>query len=339
MLEVAAAAEVSLATVSNVLNRPEIVAEATCKRVMKVVQDLGYVRNGAAHQLRAGRSHAVGLIVLDLTNPFYVEIARGVEDAAQEAGLYMILGNSGGSPEREASYLRILAEQRVAGVLVAPRRRGLGAKELRRLQERGLHVVLLDRGVRGGTACSVDVDDAAGARLAADHLMSLGRREFAVVNGPHTLPQALSRMRGFRDALMSWNVPSERIAEFEMPAMTIEAGEMAARQLVQRVREPVAVFCTNDLLALGVLRECIKRRLQIPEQIAIIGYDDIVYAASAQVPLSSVRQPAYAIGRTGMQLLLEEVEASKNGHEHRHSNIVFKPELLIRSSTARDRGP
>ena len=327
--EVADRAGVSLGTVSNVLNRPELVAETTRTRVISVIDELGFVRNASAHQLRAGTSRAVGLVVIDVANPFFTEMARGAEDAANEAGLVVILCNSDGSTDKEQKYLRLLEEQRVAGVLITPVQRR--PPSLTKLRERGTATVLLDRAGRRREQCSVAVDDVYGGRIAAEHFVDLGHRRVALVNGPSDIKQCADRRRGFVAGLEACTEKID-LREIIAPAMNVKQGEEAAVELAGLPKLPSAVFCTNDLLAVGLLRGLLSQGLRVPDDVAIIGYDDIVFASSAIVALTSVRQPAYEIGRTGMELLMDEARDS----EHKHRNVVFKPELVVRTSTVGD---
>lgn len=191
--DVAAAASVSVGTVSNVLNRPEKVAPATVERVTQAIEKLGFVRNDAARQLRAGRSRSIALIVLDAGNPFFAEVARGAEDRAAESGMSVLLGNSDERPEREDAYLDLFREQRVNGVLVTPV--GGGLDRLARLQA-GVPVVLVDHEDDEGRFGSVSVDDVEGGHLAASHLLSAGRRRIAFIGGPRTIRQVADRLEG-----------------------------------------------------------------------------------------------------------------------------------------------
>src|SRR5712692_8051417 len=172
--EVAKRAGVSLGTVSNVLNRPEIVAQETRRRVQLAIEEIGFVRNGSARQLRAGNSQYIGLVMLDVANPFFTEVARGVEDAANEAGYVVILCNSDDSVEKESNYLRVLEEQRARGVLITPVQNDAGY--LQYMRQRGIFVVLLDRSSRSRDICSVAVDDVRGGELAAAHLLERGHK-------------------------------------------------------------------------------------------------------------------------------------------------------------------
>lgn len=334
VVDVAARAGVSLGTVSNVLNRPERVAPATRERVQQVIDELGFVRNEAARQLRAGRSRTIGLVVLDVGNPFFTDIAAGVEEAAEGAGLTVVLCNSNDDRNRESHHLSVLQEQRVFGVLISPV--GARSRELDALRRRGTAVVLVDRG-SGRNQCSVSVDDAVGGELAAGHLLSLGHRRIAYVGGPASLRQVSERLAGTRNAFETAGRPPDSVAVVETGELTVAAGRDAARRILEMStrRRPTAVFCANDLLALGVLQQMTRSKVRVPEDLAIVGYDDIEFAGAAAVPLTSVRQPRAQLGRAAAELLIDEVE---NAAAHRHRQVVFEPELVVRESTDGTRG-
>lgn len=329
VVDVAARAGVSLGTVSNVLNRPERVAPATRARVQQAIEELGFVRNEAARQLRAGRSRTIGLVVLDVGNPFFTDIAAGVEHVAEQAGLTVVLCNSNEDRRREFHHLSTLQEQRAYGVLITPV--GTRSKEIESLRRRGTAVVLVDRG-SSRQQCSVSVNDAVGGELAAAHLLALGHGRIAFVGGPLTLRQVSERLAGTRNALAAAGADPQALLVSETSEMTVAAGRdagLAIAELPARSR-PTAVFCANDLLALGVLQQMTRYKLQVPEDIAIVGYDDIDFAAAAAVPLSSVRQPRAQLGRAAAELLIDEVE---HGATHRHRQVVFEPELVVRESS------
>lgn len=329
--DVAAAASVSVGTVSNVLNRPDKVAPATVERVTAAIEALGFVRNDAARQLRAGRSRSIGLIVLDVRNPFFTDIARGAEDRAAEAGMTVLLGNSDEDRQREESYLDLFQEQRVNGVLITPVTEDI--PRLERLHASGTPVVLVDREAVGDTVSSVAVDDVEGGHLAATHLTQLGRRRLAFVGGPPTIRQVSDRLAGARRAV---GEQSEAALEvIEMAAMTVLEGRRAGEMIAARPAQdrPDAIFAANDLLAVGVLQALVMNEgLRVPEDIALIGYDDIDFAAATVVPLSSIRQPATLIGYTAVDLLLKSLGGDAGESLERH--VRFRPELVVRESTA-----
>jgi len=325
--DVAAAAAVSVGTVSNVLNRPEKVSPETVARVQQAIERLGFVRNDAARQLRAGHSRSIGLVVLDTANPFFAEVARGAEERAAEEGLAVLLGNSDQNAARESAYLDLFREQRVHGVLLTPR--DLDPAPLRRLALAGIPLVLVDGELPGEDVPSVAVDDVQGGYAAVEHLLSRGRRRIAFVAGPLSIRQVADRLAGARRALAE--VPGATLEVIETTALTVLAGRGVGEALADREREqrPDAVFCANDLLAVGVLQgAAILGAVRVPQDLAIIGYDDIDFAQAAVVALSSIRQPAREIGATAVDLLLE----AANGAPARR--VRFGPELVIRASTA-----
>jgi LacI family transcriptional regulator len=328
--DVAALAGVSVGTVSNVLNRPDIVAEPTRDRVLAAIKSLGFIRNESARQLRAGRSRTIGLVVLDVANPFFTDVARGVEDEASESGLAVILCNSDDQKAKETRYLEVLEEHRVQGILITP---VSGADQrLASVQRRGTPVVLVDSRSPSRGQCSVSVDDVLGGDLAVTHLLEEGHRQIAFVGGPLSIRQVSDRRDGALAALERAGRDGADLQVIETPALNVAAGQQAGAIIagLPAGARPTAVFCANDLLALGVLQEMTTHRIGVPDGIAIVGYDDVVFASAAAVPLSSVRQPRHQLGRAAAQLLIEE---ALGGGTHRHRQVVFEPELVVRASS------
>ncbi|WP_448256352.1 LacI family DNA-binding transcriptional regulator [Microbacterium aurum] len=335
--DVAAAASVSVGTVSNVLNRTDKVAPATVERVLRAISELGFVRNDAARQLRAGRSRSIGIVVLDVGNPFFAEVVRGAEARAAEQGLSVLVGNSDDSIDRERAYLDLFLEQRVNGVLITPA--GADLSPLARLQNLGTPVVLVDREDPSPVLASVSVDDEEGGYLAVAHLLETGRRRVAYVSGPGTISQVAERLAGARRAIAE--VAGAALEVIEVPALTVLHGRAAGEGIARRpiVERPDAIFAANDLLAVGALQALtMLSDVRVPEEIALIGYDDIDFAGTAIVPLSSIRQPAHLIGYTAVDVLLRgldrESDAEGEGSEQ-DRNVRFRPELVARASTAR----
>ncbi len=327
--EVARRAGVSLGTVSNVLNRPEIVAEETRERVKLAIEEIGFVRNGSARQLRAGTSQHIGLVVLDVANPFFTEVARGVEDLANQAGYVVILCNSDDSVDKENHYLHVLEEQRTEGVLITPVQSD--ASYLQRFRQRGIAVVLLDRPSRIKDLCSVAVDDVRGGEIATTHLLEQGHERIAFVHGPLSIRQCADRKRGVLRAMKSSGLdPDRAIVDITTPAQSAKEGEEVVEQLLSARIKPTAVFCANDLLALGLMRGLIKRGIAIPRDIAMVGYDDVEFASVLSTPLTSIRQPKYELGRVAAELLLDE---ANNPTSHQHKHIMYQPELIVRESS------
>jgi len=334
--DVATAAGVSVGTVSNVLNRPQLVSERTRERVNDVIEQLGFVRNESARQLRAGSSRAIGLVVIDAANPFFMDVARGVEDTVQEAGGVVLLGNSAGDPRRERRYVELFEEQRVRGVLIAPS--GDAPPDLGGLVRLGIPVVFLDRHPNGSPFSTVDLDDVAGGRAAVEHLLDRGHRRLAFVGGPSTLTQVRDRRRGAEDAVSAQlhGHGDATLLAVSTRSLTFRAGREAAEDLVAGPQDarPTGVFAANDLVALGLLQGFLTQGLRVPDDVAIVGYDDIDFAAAAAVPLSSVRQPRELLGRRGAELLSDAIRRREAGEPAQPQHVRFQPELVVRRSSS-----
>jgi LacI family transcriptional regulator len=329
MKNVAARAGVSLGTVSNVLNRPAQVSERTRNRVLAAIAELGFVRNESARQLRGGGSRTLAYVVLDTSNPFFTDVAAGAQEAADSAGLMVFLCNSGEDPGRQAAFLDLLEQQRVEGVLITPA--DAADERLSLLPLRGTPTVLVDRGADDGH-CSVTVDDVLGGDLAATHLLDSGHHRIAYIGGPTTLKQVTDRLAGVHRALDRNKVDHENVVVLKTASLTVAEGRRAGARLagLPSGRRPTAAFCANDLLALGLLQEAVRLGMRVPDDLAIIGYDDIEFAAAAAVPLTSVAQPRHELGRAAAQLLIDE---ARNAPGHQHQQLVLAPELVVRAST------
>ena len=327
--DVAQLAGVSVGTVSNVLNRPDEVSAESVSRVTEAIEQLGYVRNDAARKLRAGVSSTVGFIVLDGTNPFFNDVVRGAEDEASKGGIAVLHGNTDEDPHRQARYLDLFEEQQVRGVLISPH--GDVSARLHRLRQRGIPTVLVDRFSGDGKFSSVSVDSVVGGKMAVDHLIERGHRRITFVGGPFDVRQITDRLAGARASADNAGTHVE-IDVLPTTASTVDEGVAAGRRILDRSRRdwPHAIFAANDLIALGLLQSLKQNgRLLVPDEIEIIGFDDIPFAGAAAVPLSSLRQPSRMIGRTALRILLEEA-ADPEGIPRQ---TVFQPELVVRAST------
>ena len=327
--DVAQQAGVSVGTVSNAINRPHLVSPETRILVEAAITRLGYVRSESARQLRAGRSRVMALLVLDTRNPFFLDIAAGAEKVAREHDLMVMLSSSGQDRVEEAAYLEHYAQQKVLGVLFSPV--DGNSTDIGILQRRGVPVVLVDRGAHVDETCSVSVDDVCGGELATRHLIEVGHRSIVFVGGPTSLHQVSNRLAGARGAVSAAGLAAETLTVLATERLDIAAGRDAGQRLLGLARRPTAVFCANDLLALGVLQALFAMGVRVPEDVAIVGYDDIEFAGAAAVPITSVRQPAFQIGRTSAELLL--LEAGEDPDAHQHQRVVYQPELVVRAST------
>jgi LacI family transcriptional regulator len=332
MKDVAALAGVSVGTVSNVVNSPAMVAEPTRQRVERAIAKLGWVPNESARQLRAGRSRSIGMVVMDIANPFFTDLVLGAEDWLNEQGYSVQVANSASKPSRESAQLALFEQQRVRGVLYAPIW-GLDER-VRQLRRRGIPVVLLDRAGNEADFCSVSVEDVEGGRLAVAHLLDQGHGNIAFVGGPSRLQQIRDRRQGAELARLQHG-GSENLLIISTPGTDTASGVAAAEEIVALppAERPTAVFAANDLVAIGLLQGFMTHGFAVPGDVAIIGYDDITFAASAAVPLSSIRQPRADLGRRAAELLLEEIEAVGQKVDHDHQQVRFTPELVVRRST------
>jgi LacI family transcriptional regulator len=322
MREVAERAGVSIATVSNVLNRPQVVAEPTQRRVRDAMDELGFVRNGSARQLRAGKSEVVCVTVPAFT-PFYDELIRGVEERAAEHGLVVFACATSDDPQKEESYLRVFMEQRVRGILLT--RASTVFEQPGRSLPRHVPVIFVDLESGLLDHCSTSVDDLHGSMLAVNHLYQLGHRLMAWV-GPSDVPQMRKRADGVRLSAAELGM---HLIEVVTPRRTdAQAGQIAALEL-HAAGMPGAVICGNDSMAVGMEMQAAALGISVPGDLSIVGFDDIEFAAAAVVPLTTVARHPAAIGSSAIDLLLSGCGAP----DHVHQQVVLPAELVVREST------
>jgi len=335
MKDVARLSGVSVGTVSNVVNSPDLVTEQTRRRVLDAIDQLGWVRNESARQLRAGDSRAIGMVVMDIANPFFSDVIRGVDEVVAERGFSMHLGDSVQGVEREQVHLALFEEQRVRGALLAPVR-DIG-DWVDRLPVHGIPVVIVDHAADKASHCSVAVDNCQGGNLAVEHLLGRGHRRIAFVGGSSTLAQVRDRRAGADRAIAHMGGADTTLLTVSTPRLDVRSGADAASQIaaLSDQERPTAVFAANDLLAIGLLQGFVALGLSVPDDVAIIGYDDIEFAAAAAVPISSIRQPRHEIGRVAAELLFEEIRDAESGTPHEHRSVSFSPTLVVRRSTLR----
>ncbi len=287
---------------------------------------------GPPRPRRGTRARVLGLAMMDLANPFFVDVLRAMADAAAAAGYAIRMGDSRGDLGQEAAHLRGFEASRVQGVLLAPI--GEIPEQVERLRQRGIPVVLVDRAGSDPGSCSVAVNDVEGGRLAVAHLTEQGHRRIAFVGGPGSLHQVRDRLLGAKLASAGYG-DQLRLRTVLTTVLDVAAGRKAGATLVALPAQerPTAVFAANDLLAIGLLQCLMAAGIRVPEDVALVGYDDIDLAASAAVPLTSVRQPRTELGRRATELLLAEMADAADGVGHTHSQIRFSPELVPRASS------
>lgn len=326
--DVARIAGVSRTSVSNFLNRPQRLSDATRERIAAVVDDLGFVPSDAARQLRSGRNTVIGHIAFEVSNSHFGAVADAIEVAAQAAGYTVLIGNSLGSEQREREYLRLFERQRVGGIIISPV--GDVEAELAQMRRRGMPSVV------GGTAIgadqpSVSVDEVEGGRLATRHLLETGRRRLAYVGGPIGLQQISSRFEGAVAAVRQ--IPNATLEMIATDHRTVADGRAVGQMLLARdpLQRPDGIFAANDLLAVGIMQTlALSGAVRIPDDVAIIGYDDSDFDQTALVPLSSIQTPHVALGKATVQLLVDPAYMTADGMGlHR----IYQPELVARAST------
>lgn len=329
--DVAERAGVSIGTVSNVINRPDIVSTRTRAKVEAAIQELGFVPNASARRLRGVATRTIGVVVPDVSNPFFTDLARGAEDAANEADFLVIVCNSDESAVKEEHYLNMLEAQQVDGICITPATRTSLQKSptFRRLLDRRVALAVMDGRLPGVQACFATVDDVRGGALAAEHLLDHGHTSFIWVTGPDSIPQCYDRERGIRSALVGSH--SDAFTRVQVATMTADAGLAVGHRLVDEGFSQTAIICANDLLAFGCLRAFIERGLRVPEDVSIIGYDDIDFARVAAVPLTSIRQPRRELGRAAAEMVLAQCGGLGNVPTR---EVIFQPVLVARESTA-----
>ena len=331
---VAARAGVSVGTVSNYINRPEIVAEPTRARIAQAIEDLGWVPNIAVRTIRRGRSALIGLVLSDISNPFFTDVARGVEQAASERGFTVILCNSDDSLTREDACLRTLSEYRAAGMLITPVSAADDERYLEMLRHQDSKFALLARpGPRPDPAIPwIGVDDVHGGRLVGDHLLDAGHVCICFVHGSEESHHvAQERFQGLVSAIEDHGLdPTETVREIQTDGLRFSDGIEAAVRFDRLDPRPTAIFAANDLLAVGLLRGLHDRGLRVPTDVAVVGYDDLDIAHVVTPTLTSVRQPRFELGKAAVRLL----EAEISGATDSHAELIFTPELVVRESSA-----
>ncbi|WP_309616964.1 LacI family DNA-binding transcriptional regulator [Salinibacterium sp.] len=329
--DVAAEARVSPTTVSNYLNVPSKLSPEVSERIRNAIDKLGYVRNDAARQLRAGKSKVIGYVVFEVGNTYFSDVADAIERRAAEAGLFVVLGNNSGDVAREISYLELFEAQGVRGIIVAPVGKVDGLLDT--MRKRGTPSVITGRVADHDSQPSVSVEDAEGGYLAATHLLSTGKRHLAFLGGPFELRQVSDRFLGASRAVEEHDGATLEI--IPTSDRTISIGQAAALQYLQgeEGRRPDAIFAANDLLGMGFV-DVLKRQsdLRVPEDVAVIGFDDMDVSRAGPIPLSTIRTPHQDFGRIAVELLLAELgEIAPLETNH----VVFRPELVIRDSSVR----
>jgi len=323
--DVARRAKVSTATVSHVINETRFVSEELRARVYQAMEELDYRPNAIARSLRRKRTQDIGMIVPDVAYPFLAEVARGLEDRGFELGYSAILCESNSEPEREAACVDLLRMKRVDGIVFVAA--GENSHHVRALIERGVPVVVCDRELPGVEVDTVIADNVGSGHQATDHLIRLGHRRIGCIAGPQELCISNKRLAGYRRALEEHGLPLDQDiivhGDFRCPG-----GYEAMGKLLALDDPPTAVFACNDLMAMGAICAVSKRRLRMPEDVAIVGCDDIALAAFTNPSLTTVAQPKHEMGAAAVEMLVDRIEDAHKPPTKR----VLPTELVIRDS-------
>jgi LacI family transcriptional regulator len=326
--EVAAAAGVSVATVSRVLNGTGNVDPALTARVHAVTTALGYRPSGVARSLRVQQTRVVGLVISDIRNPFFTDAVRGIEDRVAADGLSLVLCNSDEDVDKETGYLDLVLEERMAGAIVSPASRD--ETRFTTLLERGVPVVAIDREAAHEHVDTVLVDNVRGGELATAHLIAGGYERVAVVTGPPRTTTGSDRLEGWRRA----TVAAGRVVDAELirHADFKEAGGYAAAfELLASAARPDAFFVANNLMTVGVLAAVADAGLRVPEEVGVVGFDDMSWARLLRPALTTIAQPTYELGRVAADLLVQRIAGRHDPPER----IVLEPTLEVRESARR----
>ena len=327
-------ANVSKATVSRVINNRPYVAEETRKRVLDIIEKYNYVPNIFAQALNFNRSQTLGLIVTEITNIITAEITSVIEKTAKEKGYSVILGLTEGKVREEISHVRILCERKVDGMIIihAGSNKRSETEHLFQLKERGIPFVLICEPIPGLATDYVVIDHERGAYDAVKHLLELGHRRIGYISGPQGLYTEMARFRGYRKALRDYGVRMDKRLVRE-GGYGIEDGYKAAVSLLKGKSRPSAIFAFNDMEAIGVLQAAKEIGLRIPQDLAIVGTDDVRIAPLLEVPLTTICFPKKRIGQAAVELLLEQIEARDSFTSDRcFKKVHIGHYLIIRDS-------
>jgi len=324
--DVARRAGVAIGTVSNVLNNPDLVSEQTRAKVEVAIAELGFVRNSAARALAARRTDTVGLVLTDIANSLFVDIARGADSGTARGRLQLLLANSDSDEAKQNSYLELFDQARVAGIILAPMDRPLEATLA--VHSHGRPLVLVNAPTAEPRLCNVIVNEELGGYLAASHLLDQGARRLAYLAGYPDLHAITGRLDGVRRAVAGAGA-SLRVVE--APNLKIGSGRALGQQILQSDGID-GVVCPSDPLAIGVIQAATDLGIRVPEELLVVGYDDDHFASESAIPVSTVSQPGRRMGELAVELLLEEISQPA---DHLHQTVTLDPRLIPRRSSLR----
>ena len=324
IIDVAKRAGVSPATVSRVLNKTANVSPELRERVLSAVSELNYVPDPFAHGMRTKRTRSIGLIISDITNPFFPELARGVEDYVSSLGYSLILCNTDARPENEKRYVELLLNKGIDGLMFTSLR--IGEEVIRSLLNDGIPCILVGRkpeNIEG--LVYVVTDNYKGGCIAGEYLFSLGHKRFAHISGPLDNSAGRERLAGFIDALKKRGVREKDITIINSD-FTMEGGYKSAGDVLGLESLPSAIFFANDAMAIGALQRFWEEKISIPEVFSIIGFDNIKVSGLVAPPLTTISQEIYRIGQLSARELIKIIEGEKG------EPVILEPKLIERRS-------
>ncbi|CAM4525333.1 LacI family DNA-binding transcriptional regulator [Paenibacillus xylanexedens] len=326
--DIAREAGVSIATVSQVINGKGKISEKRRAEIMEIMERLHYQPSAIAAALTGKQTYTLGLLVPDISNPYFAELARAVEDRSRQLGYSVVICSTDNKDERVERYLNLLQQKRVDGMMI-----GTGidnAEILSPLLQQSIPIALIARHMPSLSVHTVTIDDILGGALAAEHLLELGHTRLAVLSEPSKVSSSQERVRGFRETLIKagYTLEPNQIRE---SAADLSSAKKEALLLLGEKDHPTGLFCCNDIQAIGALQAAKELGLRVPEDVSIIGFDNTILASVTSPPLTTVAQPIEELGHRAVDLLIEELKDEQKEPQ----KIVLKPELVIRESAGR----
>lgn len=325
--DVARLAGVSPTTVSRVINGTGATSPRTTQRVLEAIEALGYQPNLLARSLRVQRSKLLGFLVIDIESPVFARLAKHIEDTATRKGYNLILCNVGENPKKEKEYLEVFIQRQVEGIIFS--RVSDESLLYKTPQLSRIPYVVLDRNLEREEAPTVKLDNYQAGALAAEHLFSLGHQYIACITGPLKIKICRERLEGFTETAQKKGVPAENLFVVE-GNFKIDGGKMGMEKILALPHPPTAIFCMNDLMALGAISAIREGGFSIPEDFSVIGLDNTILSEYSYPPLTTVAQPFDQMAKEAINLLLKLIE----GKKVRKKEILLPPQLLVRASTA-----
>lgn len=325
--DVARRANVSISTVSHVVNGTRFVSESARKQVQDAIRDLDYVPSAVARSLKSNSTKTLGMLIPNCTNPYFAEIVRSVEDHCFGAGYTLILCNTDDEPRRQTVYLQVLSEKRIDGLIIIST--GNDSELLALVEGLTIPTVLLDREISHVHCDLVETAHMQGATMATEHLLGLGHKRIACIGGPTDLNSSVQRIQGWRNALDKAGFSDDAAQLVWHSDFTSQGGYEAMKQVMQSSIKPTAVFVCNDLMGIGALSAAHEAGIRVPQDISLVGFDDIELAHFSSPPLTTVAQPKQRMGEMAVDMLLERIQSKRE----QAKQVLLQPTLVVRASS------